>query len=186
MPMGQCRLPLVGDLDRGGPLLQRSHGIAAWVTAASERYRLANLPLDLSGRRSLHLLNRASAARRMNPKESMAPQPIRREPGAVLYTAREAARILRCSEWWIKEQARKRRIPFSRVGGRYLFTEDHLNEIIRLFEVRPLESSRSPLTGTKPMPRRATNFRREQQGSSLLRARPPRRASAVDPGSSAA
>src|SRR4051794_21152966 len=122
----------------------------------------------------------------MNPKESTAPRSTRSEPGAVLYTAREAARILRCSEWWIKEQARKRRIPFSRVGGRYLFTEDHLNEIIRLFEVRPLESARAPAAGTKPGPGGATNLPPEQQGSPLLRARPPCRASTVDPGSSAA
>src|SRR3954467_11036699 len=111
----------------------------------------------------------------MNPKESSAPRSTRSEPGAVLYTAREAARILRCSEWWIKEQARKRRVPFSRVGGKYLFTEAHLNEIISLFEVRPLATARSAVTVAKPGPRRATNTRLEGEGSPLLRARPPRR-----------
>jgi hypothetical protein len=45
--------------------------------------------------------------------------------------------MLRCSEWWVKEQARKRRIPYSWIGGSYLFTEEHIAEIVRLFEVRP-------------------------------------------------
>ena len=43
--------------------------------------------------------------------------------------------MLRCSEWWIKEQARRRRIPFSWIGGSYLFTEDHeaFRELARNF-----------------------------------------------------
>jgi hypothetical protein len=53
------------------------------------------------------------------------------------YRPAEVAAMLRCSEWWIKEQARRRRIPFSWIGGSYLFTEDHVTEIVRLFEVRP-------------------------------------------------
>src|SRR3954469_8620716 len=111
----------------------------------------------------------------MNPKENKLPGPLGSGRGVVFYSAREAAGILRCSEWWIKEQARKRRVPFSRVGGRYLFTEDHLNEIIRLFEVRPLATARSAATATKPAPRRTTNARPEGEGSRLLRARPPRK-----------
>lgn len=122
----------------------------------------------------------------MNPKENKVPRPIRREPGVVLYSAGEAAKILRCSEWWIKEQARKRRVPYSRVGGRYLFTQEHVNEIIRLFEVRPVESARPAVKTSKPVPSRATNSRLERQGPLLLRARPPRRARAIDPGPSAA
>ena len=52
--------------------------------------------------------------------------------------------MLRCSEWWIKEQARNRRIPFSWIGGSYLFTEEHIAEIVRLFEARPSLDSASP------------------------------------------
>ena len=47
--------------------------------------------------------------------------------------------MLRCSEWWVKEQARRRRIPFCWIGGSYLFTEEHIAAIVRLFEVRPVE-----------------------------------------------
>jgi hypothetical protein len=61
-------------------------------------------------------------------------------PGqATFYRPAEVATMLRCSEWWIKEQARKRRIPYSWIGGSYLFTDEHITEIVRLFEVRPVE-----------------------------------------------
>jgi hypothetical protein len=46
-------------------------------------------------------------------------------------------RQLHCSEWWVKEQAGRRRIPFIWIGGRYLFTADHVAEIVQRFEVRP-------------------------------------------------
>jgi hypothetical protein len=59
------------------------------------------------------------------------------DSGPRLYRPHEVARVLHCSEWWVKEQARRRRIPFSWIGGSYRFTDDHLAEIIRLCEVRP-------------------------------------------------
>jgi hypothetical protein len=49
--------------------------------------------------------------------------------------------MLRCSEWWVKEQARRRRIPFCWIGGSYLFTDEHIAAIVSLFEVRPTEQS---------------------------------------------
>jgi hypothetical protein len=52
--------------------------------------------------------------------------------------------MLRCSEWWVKEQARRRRIPYCWIGGSYLFTDEHVAEIVRLFEVRPDETSVVP------------------------------------------
>jgi hypothetical protein len=52
----------------------------------------------------------------------------------IFYLPRDVARILKCSEWWVKEQARKRRIPFCWIGGGYRFTPGHLVEIIRLCE----------------------------------------------------
>ena len=58
----------------------------------------------------------------------------------VLHGAADVARMLRCSEWWVKEQARKRRIPYSFIGGSYRFTDGHVAEIVRLFEVRPAEN----------------------------------------------
>lgn len=51
--------------------------------------------------------------------------------GLVLYLPSEAAKILRCSEWWIKEQARRGRIPYCWIGGGYKFTPDHLKTIAR-------------------------------------------------------
>jgi hypothetical protein len=85
------------------------------------------------------------------------------------------AKALRCSEWWVKEQARRRRIPYCWIGGSYRFTADHLAEIVRLCEVRPTEQ-----TGPADPPMRATgrNTSSAQDGHSpiVLRARPPRRA----------
>jgi hypothetical protein len=49
--------------------------------------------------------------------------------------------MLRCSEWWVKEQARRRRIPYAWIGGSYLFTAEHIAEIVRRFEVRPTEAA---------------------------------------------
>ncbi|WP_432984674.1 hypothetical protein [Dactylosporangium sp. CA-233914] len=51
----------------------------------------------------------------------------------------------------MKEQARKRRIPFAWIGGSYRFTDEHLAEIIRLFEVRP-EAERSATPRAVPAP----------------------------------
>lgn len=52
----------------------------------------------------------------------------------VFYLPVEAAKILRCSEWWLKEQARNDRIPYCWIGGRYKFTPEHLKTIARKFE----------------------------------------------------
>lgn len=84
------------------------------------------------------------------------------------------ARILKCFEWWVKEQARKRRIPFCWIGGGYRFTPDHLSEIVRLSErtaegaeVIPVEAQRA----------RRNRSPREPVGSSAqLTARIPARA----------
>ena len=79
---------------------------------------------------------------------------------------------LRCSEWWVKEQARRRRIPFSWIGGSYLFTEEHIVAIVRLFEVRPDQEPRSLLGISHP-----SHTSTSDPGSSVrLRSRAPRRA----------
>jgi len=52
----------------------------------------------------------------------------------VFYLPAEAAKILRCSEWWLKEQARHDRIPYCWIGGGYKFTPDHLRAIARKCE----------------------------------------------------
>jgi hypothetical protein len=89
------------------------------------------------------------------------------------YRPAELARVLHCSEWWVKEQARKRRIPFSWIGGSYLFTPNHLAEIVTLFEMRPTGEqapSREPKS-IKRAPKPSTN-----EPMTRLKARPPRRA----------
>lgn len=90
-----------------------------------------------------------------------------------LYSAAEASRALRCSEWWIKEQARRRRIPFLMLGGAYRFTGSHLAEILATFEVRPTG------TATPEATVRSASCRRPRAvgaQTTALRPRPPRRA----------
>lgn len=54
-----------------------------------------------------------------------------------LHTAREAAELLRVRTSWLERQAAARRIPFTMLGGTYRFSDDHLAQIIRLFEKVP-------------------------------------------------
>jgi hypothetical protein len=93
--------------------------------------------------------------------------------GECLHSPLEVARVLQCSEWWVKEQARKRRIPFAWIGGSYRFTAEHVNEIIRLCEVRPGD-------GAPQVPALAAADRRDSvsasESSARLRERAPRRA----------
>ncbi len=90
------------------------------------------------------------------------------------YRAAEVARMLRCSEWWIKEQARRRRIPYAWIGGSYLFTEEHIAAIVRLFEVLP--SDDAPAVHRRgPADRQPSGGKDEGATPIRLRARPPRR-----------
>lgn len=88
-----------------------------------------------------------------------------------LLTPAEVARTLRCSEWWVKEQARRRRIPFTKTGGAYRFTREHVHEIVRIFEHGP---------GERPEPEMTPGRRRAEvppvRPVVQLRARRPRRA----------
>jgi excisionase family DNA binding protein len=94
----------------------------------------------------------------------------------VFYTAAEVAALLRCSEWWVKEQARRRRIPYARIGGSYLFTAEHIAETVRRFEVQPVDES-VPVNVVR-LPARGLGGEGDQVSPVLLRARPPRRARA--------
>jgi excisionase family DNA binding protein len=55
----------------------------------------------------------------------------------VLYTAEEAAEILRLRPSWLKRRAAKRMIPFTMLGGSYRFTDGHLAQIVKMFEMAP-------------------------------------------------
>ncbi|WSC82461.1 DNA-binding protein [Streptomyces virginiae] len=87
------------------------------------------------------------------------------------------------SEWWVKEQARKRRIPFTKPGRAYRFTSEQFAEILQLFEGRPASTAAVQLirSGT-PAVRPATVPRPVRQTAAplRLRARPPRRSVLLD------
>ncbi|GHE36740.1 hypothetical protein GCM10018785_03000 [Streptomyces longispororuber] len=89
------------------------------------------------------------------------------------YSPAQIAEALDCSEWWVKEQARRRRIPFIRSGSGYRFTKSHVEEIFHILEERPDHVNVSEEQGTLPR-------RRSQARSGVpvvhLRARRPRRA----------
>nr|WP_255345743.1 helix-turn-helix domain-containing protein [Streptomyces chartreusis] len=93
-----------------------------------------------------------------------------------LHAAADVALALGCSEWWVKEQARRGRIPFTKPGGSYRFTTEHFEEITRIFESRPTESSGTPV----PVPRAVSQAPRRRATTvvtgSSLKARTPRRA----------
>lgn len=75
-----------------------------------------------------------------------------------LHTPDEVAEALGVSGWWVREQARQHRIPFTKVGGAYRFSAQHVTEIIRIFEDRPDRSagrtaaSRAGRRRTHPQP----------------------------------
>ena len=49
-----------------------------------------------------------------------------------LYTAAEAAEILRVKQSWLERQAAARKIPFTMLGGAYRFTDGHLAAIVQI------------------------------------------------------
>ncbi|MEU5119712.1 DNA-binding protein [Streptomyces asoensis] len=109
----------------------------------------------------------------------------RLEPPALpaVYLPSDIAKALHCSEWWVKEQARKGRIPFTKPAGSYRFTAEHFAEIMRIFESRPAESHAAPAPAKQAPRRRATTT---AALVTSLKARTPRRAQGGQPHSSAA
>ena len=95
------------------------------------------------------------------------------QPAPALYRPAEVAVLLRCSEWWVKEQARRRRIPYIRAGGRYLFTAEHVAEIVRRLEVRPDDELSTVAPPAAPTPLRSPD---DGEPAVRLTARIPRRA----------
>jgi len=94
------------------------------------------------------------------------PTPLR------FYLPSEVADRLRCSEWWVKEQARRRRVPYCWIGGAYRFTEQHVEAIAQLFEVQACDA---PVSRGRVS--RAAKLATETSGpAARLSARVPRRA----------
>ncbi|ARF62587.1 MULTISPECIES: helix-turn-helix domain-containing protein [Streptomyces] len=93
-----------------------------------------------------------------------------------LYVPEEVAAVLGCSAWWVKDRARRRLIPFTRVGRAYRFSDEHLAEIIRMHEERPARTPQRP--GVIAAPTRKPRARRQAErvvSTVRLKARPPRR-----------
>ncbi|WP_429216492.1 DNA-binding protein [Kitasatospora sp. MAP12-9] len=89
-----------------------------------------------------------------------------------LYHPAQVALVLGRSEWWVREQARKARIPFCKVGNSYRFTAGHIAEIIALLEVRPQVTGPAQ---ADPRPMRRPRSADIAEPQARLRARPPRR-----------
>jgi excisionase family DNA binding protein len=94
-----------------------------------------------------------------------------------VYTADEAAVILKCTADWLKRRATARKIPFTMLGGSYRFSNAHLKEIIRLNEHLPAERARQALSASA-VAARPRHTRRDSQEAPIdaditpLRARP--------------
>ncbi|MEV0372792.1 helix-turn-helix domain-containing protein [Streptomyces sp. NPDC050636] len=93
-----------------------------------------------------------------------------------LYLPEEVAAVLGCSAWWVKDRARRRLIPFTRVGRAYRFTGEHLTEIIRMHEARPATPQQRGSTAPALKPRASQPSPSSPVRTARLRARPPRRA----------
>jgi excisionase family DNA binding protein len=93
-----------------------------------------------------------------------------------IYTAEEAAIILKVSADWLRRRAAARKIPFTMPGGSYHFTDAHLAEIIRLYEHVPADRTDKSAQSTGGKQRRAApRTRRQQDGAAevtQLRPRP--------------
>jgi hypothetical protein len=92
-------------------------------------------------------------------------------PVPLLYTAAEAATLLRCSAWWLTDRARRRLIPFVFIGGQYRFTAAQLGDIVarHSFEV---QETASPVVVAEARPAAPV----PAGSATLLRPRSPRRA----------
>jgi excisionase family DNA binding protein len=95
-----------------------------------------------------------------------------------LYTAEEAAEILRVKKSWLERQAAARKIPFTMLGRSYRFTSAHLSAIVRMHEQAPTPLEWTSASDTRSR-RPSTEPRVTNRGSPPLRPRPrngPRRA----------
>ena len=103
-----------------------------------------------------------------------------------LYTAAEAAEILRVKQSWLERQAAARKIPFTMLGGAYRFTDRHLAAIVQMHEKVPSPSG--SVRDNRPRSRRVRKpASGVANGVAPLRPRPSNRQSGSGlPGPSAA
>lgn len=100
-----------------------------------------------------------------------------------LHRPEEIADALGCSAWWVKDRARRRLIPSTRVGRAYRFTAEHFTEIVRLHEERPARTTQRAAPAATPRSHASRPLASERESPARatprLKARPPRRS---DPG----
>jgi excisionase family DNA binding protein len=95
-----------------------------------------------------------------------------------LFTAEEAAEILRVKKSWLERQAAARRIPFTMLGRSYRFTSAHLDAIVKMHEEAPASPTLAEDRDARSR-RRSAEPRAANRGPAPLRPRPrtgPRRA----------
>jgi hypothetical protein len=92
-------------------------------------------------------------------------------PGALVYTAEEAAPMIKVTAYWMKARARRGYIPFTRIGRQYLWTPEQIREIVSAGEHRPLE----PSLPRRPAAPVRSPTRAPEAPPPVLRARVPRR-----------
>ena len=95
-----------------------------------------------------------------------------------LFTAEEAAEILRVKKSWLERQAAARRIPFTMLGRSYRFTSAHLDAIVKMHERAPASPTLAGDRDTRSR-RKSAEPRAANGGAAPLRPRPrtgPRRA----------
>ncbi|MFD7085363.1 helix-turn-helix domain-containing protein [Streptomyces sp. NPDC059918] len=103
---------------------------------------------------------------------------MKRDPLPHLYYPADVARALGMSEWWVKEQARNRRIPYTKPGRAYRFTAEQFTEILRLFAEGPTSAGPSVPRQPRPAPVCVPGAPLKAPSPAPtvpLRARPPRR-----------
>ena len=87
-----------------------------------------------------------------------------------LHTPAEAAPLVGCTENWLRDKARIKAIPHHRPGGKIMFTDDDVEEIIRTCAVRPVPATPEASAGSGRRPRGD----RQPAQVPLLESRPPR------------
>ncbi|MEV7023977.1 helix-turn-helix domain-containing protein [Kitasatospora sp. NPDC093558] len=94
-----------------------------------------------------------------------------------LFYPADVAKVLGMSEWWVKEQARRGRIPFTRPGRAYRFTAEQVAEIVSMYEARPtIVGAPQARAVAAAAPKKPTQDSQPSRSAVRLRARMPRRA----------
>jgi hypothetical protein len=92
---------------------------------------------------------------------------------AVTYTPEEAGPKVGHTGSWMRRKAQKKLIPHRKVGRKTMFTDADIDEILRMFLVRP--APRAPATSPARKSRRKGAAQEVPEQVVTLVAKPPRR-----------